>query len=107
MTEPVQRILGYRNLAEAAAVKELNGLRRDWRDRFGRVPEPVENLLMVNEIRVRAAHAGISSVEIPDQRLMLMRNGGYLQVDGRFPRLTGKTLVARLKETLELMKKLS
>lgn len=107
MSQPVDRIMGYRNLAEALTIRDLKALRRDWRDRFGRIPEAADNLLMINEIRVRAASAGISSVEIPDQRLMLMRNGGYLQADGRFPRLTGKTPVARLREALELIKKLS
>lgn len=107
MPEPAHRIMAYRNLAETITLRELNALHSEWRDRFGKPPEPVENLLLVHEVRVRAAHAGISSVEIPDDRLMLMRNGGYLQMNGRFPRLTGATPVARMNKALEFMKQLS
>ena len=54
----------YRELAELVKLKELRGLRSRWQDRFGKPPEPVNNLLLTTEIKLAAAQAGISSVEI-------------------------------------------
>ena len=55
ISEPKTRIQSYRALAEVAGIEQLDKVRKSWRDRFGPLPEPVENLLMMSEIKLAAA----------------------------------------------------
>ncbi len=82
------RISAYKELAGLVGEKDLERLGAEWRDRFGRFPAPVEHLIEVARLKLLAAAAGISAIEIRGQRLMLTRNGDYIMLEGRrFPRL--------------------
>ncbi len=107
LTEPSQRIPAYRQLAELTTVKELNELIRVWKDRFGRLPEEVDNLLRCTELKLQGHRAGCSSVEIKDHKLMVMRNGDYILPGGKFPRLHEKSPPReRLLEAINLVRQL-
>jgi len=41
-------------------------------------------------------------LEIDDDKLMLTRNGKFLQINGKFPRLKGKSPAKRLASALDL-----
>jgi transcription-repair coupling factor (superfamily II helicase) len=101
------RILAYRNLAECATHKELKSLLANWRDRFGPHPAAVETLAEATALKIAAAAAKISVVELRDDKLMLTRNGSYILVDGKFPRLHAKTGRPRLAAALDLLKGLA
>jgi transcription-repair coupling factor (superfamily II helicase) len=101
------RITAYRELAEGMSEKDLDQLATRWKDRFGRLPAPAENLLNVTRLRLTGANKGVSSIEIKGQRLMLQRNGDYIMLEGRrFPRLTTIAPQDKLQESLELMRSL-
>ncbi len=104
--EPRIRVAAYRRLAEAASLRDLKRLGREWRDRFGPVPAPAEHLLTLTEIRLLAAQAGVDELEVKESKFMLQRHGDYILVDGRFPRLTGATLRERLHSALDLVRRL-
>lgn len=105
--DPEMRVAAYRQLASTRTEKELDQVAKDWKDRFGRFPKPVTALVETNRIRVVASTKGIQSVEIKNDRLMLTRNGDYLlPADGKFPRLSSKTLNAKLREAVSLIKTL-
>ncbi|MEJ6645758.1 MAG: transcription-repair coupling factor [Akkermansiaceae bacterium] len=105
--DPEMRVAAYRQLASTQTEKELNQLAKDWRDRFGRSPAPVQAILEVNRIRIVASSKGVQSVEIKNDRLMLIRNSDYLlPADGKFPRLSSAKLTAKLKEAVHLIKTL-
>ncbi len=89
MPEARLRITAYRELAEASQLSDLESLREQWTDRFGRLPESVEHLIICTEIKIRAALKGCSSVEIQDGKLKMMKNGKFIQINGKFPRLIG------------------
>ena len=95
------RITAYRELAEASRLEDLNILRKNWTDRFGRIPPPVEFLLIATEIKVRAALKGCSSLEVKDEKLKLMKNGKYIQINGKFPRLIGDNEEEWLESALD------
>jgi transcription-repair coupling factor (superfamily II helicase) len=88
MGESRQRIEAYRHLAEASDEEELQRLEADWRDRFGKLPVPVQHLLEVAHLRLAAAARGITRVEVEEGKLMLEKGGHLIMVGGRFPRLT-------------------
>lgn len=98
------RIQAYRMLGEVMVRKELDELEAQWIDQLGPLPDAVENLLICASIRLAASHAGISEVEIKNQKLILSRNGQFVQLNGRFPRLTAKEGFLLLREALQLLR---
>jgi transcription-repair coupling factor (superfamily II helicase) len=101
--EAVHRIEMYRKLAQIEEVPDLGLLRKEMRDRFGPVPDQVERLLLVAELKLLAGQRGVTSVEVKDDKVMLSRNGDYVMLGNKFPRLTRKTPDARLKEIKKLL----
>ena len=81
------RIAAYRMVAEITTFRELKSLVKNWRDRFGTFPPAVDNLLRCLELKVAAANVQITSVEIEQNKLKLMRKGTYVLITGKFPRL--------------------
>ena len=97
------RIKAYREIAEISTRDQFDRVQREWRDRFGKFPEAVDNLFLLAEIKLAAAKAAISRVEVRERKLMLTRRGEFILVDGKFPRLVAKP--THLGEVLELTKK--
>jgi len=101
------RITAYRQLGEVMMRRELDELEAQWRDQFGeKLPHAVTNLLTCAAIRLAAAHAGISDVEIKDRKLMLTRNGKLVMVQGKFPRLAAGPGHKQLAEALTMLRTL-
>lgn len=105
--DPEMRVAAYRQLASARSEKEITRIEKDWRDRFGRFPKAVENLLQTNRLRVIASAKGVQTLEISNDRFMLQRNGEYiLPPGGKFPRLSSRSPAGKLAEALRLLKSL-
>ncbi|WP_407938145.1 transcription-repair coupling factor [Motilibacter rhizosphaerae] len=87
------RLEAYRKIAEAASADDIAAVRAELTDRYGVLPEPVENLLAVAAFRTKARAAGLRDValqgtsvrfgpvDLPESRVM------------RLQRLYPKTLV--------------
>ena len=106
VTDPTLRIQAYRHLAEVNTREQLDRLQKDWRDRFGKFPGAVDNLLLLTEIKLSAARAGLTRVEVRETKLMLTRRGDFILVGGRFPRISTDRIEHQLAEVLELIRKL-
>jgi len=100
------RIQAYRRIAEITTAEQLEGLIKEWRDRFGPFPEAVENLIIFTRIKLAAAKEDITRVETREDKLMLTRRGDFILVAGKFPRLVAPEIEKRLPEILELLRKL-
>jgi transcription-repair coupling factor (superfamily II helicase) len=98
-----QRIEIYRKLAQATDKAALAQLSKECRDRFGPLPEALQLLLLVAELKSLAAARGITGIEVKEDKLMLMRNQDYVMVGSKFPRLQKKGPAARLKEIRTLL----
>ena len=103
IADSVPRIEIYRKLAQAADKAALEALQQELRDRFGPLPAPVELLLAVGELKILAGEKGVTSIEVEDDKLKLVRSGDFIQLGGKFPRLTKKEARARLKEIKRLL----
>ena len=101
MPEARLRITAYRELAEASRIEDLDLLRENWTDRFGHLPVPTVNLLAATEIKILAALKGCGALEIQDQKLKLTKNGKYIQINGKFPRLIGDNEEEWLESALD------
>ena len=100
ITEAETRIQAYRRLNEVTTQEQLDALRKTWRDRFGRMAPPVENLLRLTELKLSAALRKITMVEVREDRLMLTRMNDFIQIGGKFPRLSATEPGERLREVL-------
>ncbi|GBD33698.1 Transcription-repair-coupling factor [bacterium HR33] len=66
----------YRRLARVVRRDEIAQLREELRDRFGPVPPEAEGLLIVSELRVLGAQAGLASVAIRGDEARLVFRAG-------------------------------
>ncbi len=103
ITEPHHRIEIYRKLAQANEKPLLEGLQKELRDRFGPLPAPVELLLAIAELKILSAEKNVTSIEVAEDKLRLIRSGDFITLGGKFPRLTKKEPKARLKEIKRLL----
>ncbi|HEY3857806.1 MAG TPA: transcription-repair coupling factor [Verrucomicrobiae bacterium] len=101
--EAQQRIEIHRKLAQIADSEGLRQMKSELRDRFGPLPEAVELLLKVADLKIAAAARGISIIEHKEEKLMLTRNNDFLMAGGKFPRLRKTTAAARLNEIKKLV----
>ena len=56
------RLEAYRKIAEVHADEGIGEIREELQDRYGPVPEPVENLLAVARLRLAARRAGLTEI---------------------------------------------
>ncbi len=101
--DPRQRVDIHRRLAQIIEPSQLKRLKAELQDRYGPPTAPVELLMQVAELRLLAAGLGVSSIEAREDKLILIRGGGLLQLGGRFPRLTKRDPKARLQEIRRLL----
>jgi transcription-repair coupling factor (superfamily II helicase) len=100
------RIQAYRKIALTLELADVKALRREFRDRFGKIPREVEILFQCAEVRIQAADAHIETVETREDRIMLSQRGILFQVGGKFPRMTGTTPEEKLAEIRKLLESL-
>jgi transcription-repair coupling factor (superfamily II helicase) len=103
VAEPQQRIEIYRKLAQAEDRAAITALQKEVRDRFGPLPPPTESLLLLGELKLIAAERSVTSIEVDGDKLKLTRAGDFVQVGGKFPRLTKKSPDAKLREIRRLL----
>ena len=58
---------------------------------------------MLGELKLIAAERGITSLEVDGDKLKLTRSGDFVQIGGKFPRLTKKSPDAKLREIRRLL----
>ncbi len=106
VAQPQGRIQAYKKLAQAGSKEDLDRLGKEWRDRFGPLPGAVANLLLLGEIKLAAARHKVSRVEVKEGKVMLTRNGDYVLIGSRFPRLTSPDRQNSLRDLLTLLGRL-
>jgi transcription-repair coupling factor (superfamily II helicase) len=65
------RLQLYRRLADARHEAELDALEQEFQDRFGALPEAARNLFYQLRVKLRAERAGLASVTIEHNRIVL------------------------------------
>ena len=110
ISEPQLRITFYRRLATTSDLDTLKEIADELIDRFKKYPTEVRALLLTTKIRCMAEARGIMRVETQGNRLLLHLSKGsadeYIRSGKRFPRLTSKQALSRLKEIVQYLKKI-
>lgn len=84
-----QRIIEYKRLADVKSEGELVTLTDEWRDRFGNLPQEVEQLVSVVKLRLIAQKAQVSSVKPEPAGIRLsvdFRLQTWLPIQARLPK---------------------
>ena len=78
------------------------------RDRYGKLPEEAENLILLNRIRILASRANIRKVSAVNGTLALHGPGGSIyRENGKLPRLDPRdSFRLRMRKLLDLLRKL-
>ena len=65
------RLKLYRRLADVQNEEDLSAMTEEFADRFGHLPEPVANLIYQFQVKLRAELAGLASVTIEGEQIVL------------------------------------
>ena len=66
-----QKMIEYKRLADVKNQQELDYIIDEWKDRFSKSPEPVENLVKLIKIRLNATDAGISLIRETENEIRI------------------------------------
>jgi transcription-repair coupling factor (superfamily II helicase) len=86
-----QKIAVYQQLAAARSMAQVEDVVASVRDRFGPLPEPLENLVAITELRVIALQKGVTRVVIDETRLTLGVGSAFALDPATLPKLQSIT----------------
>ncbi len=66
-----QKMIEYKRLADVKNHQELNYIIEEWKDRFAKAPEPVENLIKLIKIRLSATEINISLIRETSEEIRI------------------------------------
>ncbi|MFD5098546.1 transcription-repair coupling factor [Streptomyces albidochromogenes] len=84
------RLQAYRSIASANSEDDIRAVREELTDRYGKLPEPVENLLLVAGLRMLARACGVADITLagPNVRFgpVELRESQELRLKRLYPR---------------------
>ena len=84
------RLEMYKRLAEVRSPAQVQEIGEELTDRYGSVPEPVENLLAVATLRVKAREAGLTDINVQGSYVRFapvdLPDSGRLRVQRLYPK---------------------
>ena len=92
------RLRLYQRMSALGSKQEIALMKREIKDRFGRLPKEMQRLMLIAELRIVAADRGIKSVIVRERTVMLSTEKDYLTVGGRHPRLDSSEATPMLKK---------
>lgn len=69
-----QKMIEYKRLADVKSINELDIIQAEWKDRFSKISEPVENLIKLVHLRLLATQAGVSVIREADSSIRIYTN---------------------------------
>jgi transcription-repair coupling factor (superfamily II helicase) len=101
--EQALRLHAYRQFSEVRTEEDLANFATGLRDRFGRLPEPAENLLALKRLKIAATSRGIVHITVRNRVAMLRTNTGYVKSGTKHPRLKAKKAASQLAELMDVI----
>ena len=86
-----QKIAVYQQLASARTEAEVDEVAAGVRDRFGKLPGPLENLVSISKLRTMALRKGVTRVVIDESRLLLGVGSSFALDPASLPKLQSLT----------------
>ena len=67
-------MIEYKRLADVKSESELEIIKAEWKERFSKMSEPVENLIKLVHLRLLATKAGITLIREADSTIRIYTN---------------------------------
>ncbi|WP_411134927.1 transcription-repair coupling factor [Streptomyces sp. C10] len=84
------RLQAYRAIASASSEEDIAAVREELTDRYGKLPEPVENLLLVAGLRMLARACGVADITLQGANIRFgpveLRESQELRLKRLYPR---------------------
>jgi len=94
-----QKMIEYKRLADVKSVAELDYIVDEWKDRFSKPPEPVENLIKLIRLRLSATEIKISAIRETQDNIRIYTP--YSQAEWNLvSRILSPNLLRRIKFTI-------
>ena len=77
------RLSFYQRLTKIDSIEEVKGINREFKDRFGALPQPVSNLLYMVRIKLLAIEAGVSSIATQGKYVVIKTQEGVAASEER------------------------
>ncbi|WP_030270802.1 transcription-repair coupling factor [Streptomyces sp. NRRL B-24484] len=94
------RLQAYRSIAAVDSEEDIVHVREELTDRYGKLPEPVENLLMVAGLRLYARRCGVADITLQGNFVRFgpveLRESQQLRLNRLYPRTQVKTATSHL-----------
>ncbi|MFG2843176.1 transcription-repair coupling factor [Kitasatospora sp. NPDC048296] len=94
------RLQAYRSIAAVNSESDIQQVRDELVDRYGKLPEPVENLLLVAALRLYARRCGISDITLQGSNIRFgpveLRESQELRLNRLYPRSQVKAAARQL-----------
>jgi len=97
------RLRLYQRISALATKREITLMKREIKDRFGKLPAEVQRLMLIAQLRIVAADPGIKSVIVRNRQVMLSKDKEYLTINGHHPCLAETKATPMLKELIALL----
>ncbi|MFB6841283.1 transcription-repair coupling factor [Streptomyces sp. NPDC056361] len=94
------RLQAYRSIASANSEEDIRAVREELTDRYGKLPEPVENLLLVAGLRMLARSCGVGEIVLQGSNIRFapveLRESQELRLKRLHPRTVIKPAVHQI-----------
>jgi len=97
------RLRLYQRISALATKQEIALMKREIKDRFGKLPPEVRRLMLIAELRIAAAGQGIKSVIVRNRKVMLSTGKDYRTTHGQHPLLDEDKTTPLLKEVISIV----
>ena len=97
------RVDVYRRMMDSMAVDELDEIALELQDRFGRLPQPVRNLLDYVAIRLISKQAGLASISIDKGQVLAHYSPEFLELQGEQIQKWLGSIVAQASQPFEFV----
>jgi transcription-repair coupling factor (superfamily II helicase) len=97
------RLRLYQRISALATKQEITAMKREIKDRFGKLPQEVQRLMLIAELRIVAADYGLKSIIVRDYQVMMSKEKTYKTFGGRHPVLNRDKTTPMLKEIIQFV----
>ena len=94
----------YKKFAKATLASELSEIRKELEDRFGKMPEEVNNFIKYSKIRMILSHSKITFFRVSNGNVFLKRQAVYIKIDKQIPVLKLNKPKKMFKDLIVLIK---
>ena len=97
------RLQLYQRLSSICSKKEIIMIKNEIKDRFGKIPNEIIRLLLISELRIKAAEKKIKTINIRDLKIIIKNKNGYIQKNNNHIVLEKQKSTSLLKEIIKII----